>query len=51
MPPMSVGPGRQREQVTTPGSTRSSPSKNVRISSRERSVIGAEPCEFQYSTA
>jgi hypothetical protein len=48
---MSAGAGRQRGYETTPGSIRSSPSKNRTISSRVRSLISAEPCWFQNCTA
>src|SRR5581483_514028 len=43
MTPMSVGSGRQNEHDTTPGSSRSSPSKNCTSSSRLRVLIGGAP--------
>jgi hypothetical protein len=50
-PPTWLGGGRQREHDTTPGSSRSSPSKNRAICCGLRRVIGGVPTWFQCATA
>ena len=49
--PSGLGSGRQREHDTTPGASRSSPSKNRAICSGLRSVIDGVPTRFQCATA
>src|SRR6516225_11152141 len=49
--PASVRSGRQREHDTTPGGSRSSPSKNRVICAGVRKVIDGVPTRFQCATA
>src|SRR5262249_39762739 len=50
-PPAGMRSGRQREHETTPGGSRSSPSKNRVICSGVRKVIDGVPTWFQCATA
>jgi hypothetical protein len=50
-PPAGVRCGRQREHETTPGGSRSRPSKNRLICSGVRRVIDGVPTRFQCATA